>query len=67
MLAEDRKVCEMTIGELRELIFDVVNEAVDPDYGLEMKDEFAKGLDESLDSTKRIPVEVVAEKLGFKW
>jgi len=57
----------MTVGELKTLIRDVVKEAIDPDYGLELRPEIKKELMESLQSKERIPVEDVAEKLGLKW
>ena len=57
----------MTVGELKTLIKDVVKEAIDPDYGLELRPEIKKELMESLQSKERTPVEEVAEKLGLKW
>ena len=57
----------MTVGELKTLIRDVVKEAIDPDYGLELRPEVKKELMESLQSKERILVEDVAEKLGLKW
>ena len=44
-----------------------VKEAIDPDYGLELRPEVKKELMESLQSKERILVEDVAEKLGLKW
>ena len=55
----------MTVGELKTLIRDVVKEAIDPDYGLELRPETKKELMESLQSKERIPIEDVVEKLGF--
>ena len=57
----------MTVGELKTLIMDVVKEAIDPDFGLELRPEIKKELMESLRSKERTPVEDVAEKLGLKW
>lgn len=64
---DKKKVGNMTIGELKTLIRNVVREAIDPDYGLELRPEIEKELKESLQSKERIPVEEVAEKLGLKW
>ena len=56
---------DITVGEIKTLIMDVVKEAIDPDYGHELRPEIKKELMESLQSKERIPVEDVAEKLGF--
>lgn len=57
----------MTIGELRTLIRDTINELIDPDYGLELRPEVRESLSKSLKSKKRTPVEKVAAELGLKW
>lgn len=64
---DKKKIGDMTVGELKILIMDVVKEAIDPDYGLELRPEIKKELMESLRSKERTPVEDVAEKLGLKW
>lgn len=64
---DKKKVGDMTVGELKTLIRNVVKEAIDPDYGLELRPEVEKELIESSQSKERIPVEEVAEKLGLKW
>ena len=64
---DKKRVGDMTVGELKTLIMDVVKEAIDPDYGLELRPEIKKELMESLRSKERTPVEDVAEKLGLKW
>lgn len=64
---DKKKVSDITVGELKTLIRDVVKEAIDPDFGLELRPEIKKELMESLQSKERIPVEDVAEKLGLKW
>ncbi|MBI2470220.1 MAG: hypothetical protein HYV59_03135 [Planctomycetes bacterium] len=64
---DKKRVGDMTVGELKTLIRNVVKEAIDPDYGLELRTEIEKELKESLQSKERIPVEEVAEKLGLKW
>jgi hypothetical protein len=64
---EDRKITDITVGELKTLIRDTVLELLDPDYGLELRPEVEEELRESLKSKERIPVEKVAEELGLKW
>lgn len=64
---DKKKVSDMTVGELKTLIMDVVKEAIDPDFGLELRPEIKKELMESLRSKERTPVKDVAEKLGLKW
>ena len=64
---DKKKVSDMTVGELKTLIMDVVKEAIDPDYGFELRPDVEKELIESSQSKERIPVEEVAENLGLKW
>lgn len=64
---DKKKVGDMTVEELKTLIRNVVKEAIDPDYGLELRPDVEKELIESLRSKERTPVEDVAEKLGLKW
>ena len=64
---EEKKVSDMTIGELKTLIKDSIQELIDPDYGLELRPEIEEELWKSLESKERIPVEKVAEELGLKW
>lgn len=63
----DKKVGDMTVKELKKLIKDTVLEVIDPDYGLELRPEAEKELQESMKSKERIPVEDVAKELGLKW
>lgn len=65
--ANGKKVGDMTVGELKALIRDVIQEVTDLDYGLELRPEVERELMESLRSKERIPVKEVAEKLGLKW
>ncbi len=64
---ENKKIGDMTVGELKAIIKDTVLEALDPDYGLELRPEVEDELRKSLNSKDRIPVEKVAEELGIKW
>ena len=63
----NEKVADMTEKGLKKLIKDSVLEVVDPDYGLELRPEVEKELQESMKSKERIPVEDVAKELGLKW
>jgi len=64
---DKKRVGDMTVGELKTLIRNIVREAIDPDYGLELRPDVEKELIESSQSKERIPVEEVAEKSGLKW
>lgn len=63
----DKKVGDMTVGELKELIKNVVQEVIGPDYGLELRPEVEAELRESLKrKEKGIPLEAVVKKLGLE-
>jgi hypothetical protein len=47
-VAATKKVSDMTAGELRELIQDAVGSMIDPDYGLELRPEIERELQDSL-------------------
>ena len=64
---KDKKVSDMTVKELKNLIKDTVQELIDPDYGLELRPEVEEALRRSVRSRERIPVEKVAKKIGLKW
>jgi len=62
------KVSDITIGELRNLLREVVDEKFrellfDPDYGLELREEIEDRLTASLASKERIPFEEVKKRL----
>jgi hypothetical protein len=66
---KDKKVSDMTIGELQEIIRKTLNEFLDPDYGLELRPEVEKDLEESMRQKERgegIPLEVVRKQLGLE-
>lgn len=68
-VTEDKKVSEMTIGELKALIRDAIYELVDPDYGLELRPEIEESLKESIKQEERgegIPLEKVKKELGLE-
>lgn len=66
-IASDKKVGDITVRELRELVREIVAEIVDPDYGLELRDEVIEALRESWEQKKRgegIPLDKAKNKLG---
>jgi len=52
-IASDRKVADITLGELKELIRQVILETLDPDYGLELRSEVVQALQESFQEKER--------------
>lgn len=64
---EEKKIKDMTGEELKTLIRDTILELLDPDYGLELREDIEQELKKSLKSKKRIPAADIAEKLGFEW
>jgi len=67
-IASDKKVGDITVRELRELVREIVAEIVDPDYGLELRDEVIEAMRESWEQKKRgegIPLEKAKNKLGL--
>ena len=77
-IAEKEKlVAEMTVAELRKLIWETVAEAIndlvgDPDEGLELS-EWAQArlaqasADRAAGTQKTIPAKQVVERLGLEW
>ncbi|MYE87720.1 hypothetical protein F4X33_01835 [Candidatus Poribacteria bacterium] len=70
------KMTDLTIDEFRDLVRAVVIQTLsemldDPDEGLELCDDFAKELQDSLNTVKTggktVSVQQVAEKLGLIW
>lgn len=67
-VVKDRKVSDMTAGELQELIRQTIQETIDPDFGLDLKPEIKEELKESLQQKARgegMPLEEVKTKLGL--
>jgi hypothetical protein len=64
------KVTDLTIEELKKLIWDVLDEKFrelffDPDNGLELREEVEQRLKASLSSKARVPFEEVKKRLGL--
>ncbi len=67
-IKEDRKITDMTVGELKGLIRNTVFELLDPDYGLELNPEVEEELRESLKKKKSgegTSLEEVKKQLGL--
>ena len=71
-----QKVADLTIDELRAIIREAVSETLsdfveDPDEGLELREEFAAELEESIKAVvagqPTIPAEEFARKHGLSW
>lgn len=64
------KVAELSTDELKELIGKVIEEKfrelVDPDYGLELREDFVKALETSIASKERVPFDEVKKRLGLR-
>ncbi len=64
------KVADLSTDELKELIGKVVEEKlrelVDPDYGLELREDFVHALETSISSKERIPFDEVKKHLGLR-
>ena len=62
----DKKLSDITVGELKSFIKEAIYEIIDPDNGLELRPEIEKELRESLKQKKRgegISLEEVKKKL----
>ncbi|NCO67432.1 MAG: hypothetical protein COY75_02165 [Nitrospirae bacterium CG_4_10_14_0_8_um_filter_41_23] len=63
------KVADLTKEEFRMLIGEVIEEKLrellDPDFGLELREDFIVKLESSIASKERIPFEDVKKRLGL--
>ena len=61
------KVADLSTDELKELIGKIIEEKfrelIDPDIGLEFREDFVKDLEASIKSKKRIPFKDVKKRL----
>ncbi|MYF72587.1 MAG: hypothetical protein F4175_04165 [Gemmatimonadetes bacterium] len=69
-------MADLTIDEFRELVQEVVIQTlsemmIDPDEGLELRDDFVEELKQSIADVeaggKPVPAQKVAERLGLIW
>jgi len=68
-ITRDKKVSDLTVEELKGLIRDTLYDLIDPDRGLELRDEIEERLRESAKQKKRgegIPLKAVKKQLGLK-
>ncbi len=66
---EDKKISDITVRELKELIRDTVLEVIDPDYGLELRSEVEENLKESTqdkETGKGITLDAAKKELGIE-
>ena len=70
------KVADMGVEELRELIYDAVEEKLkqllgDPDEGLELREDVKARLQHSLEASDRgergVSLQEVASRIGLEW
>ncbi|MBN1900624.1 hypothetical protein JW926_04775 [Candidatus Sumerlaeota bacterium] len=66
-MIKTKKVGDMNINELKDIIKETFYEIIDPDHELVISPEVKNDLKESLQSKERIPINKVAEKLGLEW
>jgi hypothetical protein len=63
------KVADLSKEEFKALLSEVIEEKFrklfDPDYGLEMREEFLQRLEVSVASKERVPFEDVKRRLGL--
>lgn len=63
------KVADLSADELRELIGKIIEEKfrdiIDPDFGLELREDFVQALETSIASKERIAFDDVKKKLGL--
>jgi len=68
-IISDKKVADITLSELKELIREIILETLDPDYGLELRDEVVESLQESFEQKDRaegISLQEAKSRLGIK-
>lgn len=63
------KVADLSKEEFKELLNEVIEEKlrelIDPDFGLELREDFIEKLEASIASKERIPFEDVKKRLGL--
>ena len=63
------KVADLSTDELKDLISRVIEEKfrelIDPDIGLELREDFVQALEASIASKERIPFDEVKNRLGL--
>ena len=68
-ITSDKKVADITLSELKELIKEAILETLDPDYRLELQDEVVESLRESFEQKDRgegISLQEAKNRLGIK-
>ena len=68
-ITADKKVGDITVGELKDLIREVILESIDPDYGLELREDIVAALEESFKQKDRgegISLQEARNRLGLE-
>jgi hypothetical protein len=66
---KEKKVSDMTVGELQDLIRKTIHEMLDPDYGLELRPEIEEELKDSMRQKERgegLSLEEAKKQLGLE-
>ena len=63
------KVADLSTDELKEFIGKIIEdkfrELIDPDFGLELREDFVSALKNSIASKERVPFDAVKKRLGL--
>lgn len=64
------KITDLSTDELKDLISNIIEEKlrelIDPDFGLELREDFVQTIETSIASKERIPFEDVKKRLGLR-
>jgi hypothetical protein len=66
---KEKKVGDMTVGELQDLIRKTIHEMLDPDYGLDLRPEIEEELKDSMRQKERgegLSLEEARKQLGLE-
>jgi hypothetical protein len=66
---KEKKVGDMTVGELQDLIRKTIHEMLDPDYGLDLRPEIEEELKDSMRQKERgegLSLEEAKKQLGLE-
>lgn len=66
---KEKKVSDMTVGELQDLIRKTIHEMLDPDYGLDLRPEIEEELKDSMRQKERgegLSLEEAKKQLGLE-
>ncbi|KJR43801.1 hypothetical protein MCHI_000291 [Candidatus Magnetoovum chiemensis] len=67
-ITDNTKISELTVGDIKEIIRNTIDEELDDDYGLELNPDFVESIKKSIQDKKdgRVyTIEQVKEHLGI--